>query len=208
MDKGLGEPSLVRRIVVVCAAVVVLLCIGFVAFSGAVFTSGSTSNVRATTDTIQNWLHVYSQSTDPNGLTGYYIDPSDGLPAGTGIDATASIGMGHIQSRKNTICRRTLTIATPTSFPTGTSCTITATLVADPATGQQPINKYGFGNISTSNTYTNPITLNAGQKYQLNIRVNPPAALTYQPTIVLTVTYTGYTGSYYQYSIPVSISGY
>lgn len=207
MVRKLGA-HLVRRSVVVCAAVVVLLCIGFVAFSGAVFTSGSTSNVRATTDAIQNWLHVYSQSTDPNGLTGYYIDPSDGLPAGTGIDATASIGMSQIRAARNTTCRRVLTIATPASFPTGTSCTITATLIADPATGLQPINRYGFGSIGTTNTYTNPITLNAGQKYQLNIRVNPPAARTYQPTIVVTVTYTGYAGNYYQYSIPVSITGY
>ena len=146
----------VRRAVLAAAAFVVLLCIGLVSFSGATFTSASVSNARATTDTIQNWLHVYSESTDPNGLGSYFDDPTTGQPAGTGSDTTASITMDISWTWlwQATTCSRVLTIAAPATLPTGTSCTVTASLIADPATGQQPITSIGFGTVG-STTYTN-----------------------------------------------------
>jgi hypothetical protein len=192
---------------IILATFVLCACLASVGTSGASFNSPSSSSIRVGVDKVQNWLHMYSQSTDPDLLTGYY-QRSSGVPAATGIDETLAVNLGTRTRGTNTVCSRVFTIKTPASFPTGTSCTVTATLVADPTTGTQPINLFGFANVGTTGTYTNPVTLTAGQKKQVNLRVNPAAAgVTYYPKALITVTYTGMTATFYQYSVTLQVTG-
>ena len=128
-QKG-GEEAVMRRLTVLLAAVAVLSLGALVQFSGASFTSGSTSTVRVATDRIQNWLHLYSQSTDPDGLTGYRVRLPGTSPAATGADATLAVNLGILPKNTNTVCNRVLTIKAPDPFPTGASMTVTASLVA------------------------------------------------------------------------------
>lgn len=177
-------------------------------FSGASFTSTSSASVAATTDRVSNWLHLYSQSTDPDGLTGYCVQAPLTTPAATGVDATLAVNLGTRSRSTFTTCSRVLTIKTPASYPTGTSAKITTSLVADPTTGTQPLSSVGFAAVGTGSTFTNPVSLGVGQKRQMNLKVKPAAAgVTYYPTILITVTYTGLTVAYYQYSVPVTVTG-
>jgi hypothetical protein len=130
----------VKRLVLVFAAAALLGGASFVQFSGASFSSAGSANVAVTTDRVQNWLHLYSQSTDPDGLTGYSTQSPGTNPAATGMDETVAVNLGTTPAGTTT-CSRVLTIKTPTSFPTGTSATITVTMVADPATGSQPMGR-------------------------------------------------------------------
>jgi len=176
--------------------------------SGASFTGSSDSSLQVTTDKVQNWLHLYSQSADPDGLTGYCTQAPASNPAATGMDATLAVNLGMQPAGKQTTCNRVFTIKTPASFPTGTSATVTATLVSDAGSGTQPITSFGFANVGTNGTFTNPVTLGAGQKRQANVRVKPGTAGTvYYPKVLITVTYSGMTATYYQYTVTLRVTG-
>jgi hypothetical protein len=42
----------------------------------------------------------------------------------------------------------------------------------------------------------------------MNLKVRPAAAgVTYHPTVLITVTYSGMTATYYQYAVPVTVTG-
>jgi hypothetical protein len=177
--------------------------------SGAVFSRTSDSSVQTTTDHVHSWLHVYSQSTDPDGLTGYAVrrNSSPSVPAATGTDESVAVHLGGYTG--TTTVNRVITIKTPTAFPDGTitSVTVTASLMADGSTGKQPISAIGFA-ASGSAGRTNPVTLGRGVKDQMNLIVSV-AGLTYNtlyvPTVKITVTFTGFTTAYYVYSIPVKV---
>lgn len=198
-----------RRLLVLLAVTAVVAGGALIHVSSAQFNSSSTSTISVATDRVQNWLHLYSQSTDPDGLTGYCTQAPGTSPAATGVDGTLAVNLGYRAKGKDTTCSRVLTIKTPSAFPTGTSVTITASLVADPTTGTQPITTVGFAAVGTGGTFTNPLSsLGVGQKRQLNLKVRPAAAgVTYHPSILITVTYTGLTATYYEYSIPVTVTG-
>ena len=176
--------------------------------SGASFTSSSTSNVRVGTDSVGNWLHLYSQSTDPAGLTGYWPRAGSTSPAAVGIDATLSVDLGQYASGGSQVqCSRVFTIQTPSPFPTGTTITVTATLVSDPTTGTQPITALGIRTVGQNNTTPSSVTLGLGVKRQVNLRITLPVAKgVYRPKILITVTYTGMTAAYYQYTVPVQVT--
>jgi hypothetical protein len=102
-----------------------------------------------------------------------------------------------------------LTIKTPTTFPVGaiTQVTVTATLLADPATGFQPIDSVGFA-IAGNSARTTPVTLGKNVKYQLNLHLQMTGSQNgtqYAPKVLITVTYSGFTTTYYQYKVPVKI---
>ena len=197
-----------KRLVLVFVTAAFLGGASFLQFSGASFTSAGSASVAVTTDRVQNWLHLYSQSTDPDGLTGYCTQSPGTDPAATGSDETLTVDLGSRPRGITTTCSRVLTIETPTSFPTGTSVTITVTRLADPTTGSQPITSVGFGSIGSGSTFSNPISLGVGQKRQMNLRVRPATAgVTYHPTILITVRYSGMTATYYQYTVPVTVTG-
>jgi hypothetical protein len=177
--------------------------------SGAVFTRSSDSTVQSTADHVHSWLYAYSQSSDPDGLTGYAVrrNSAPAVPAATGIHESIAVHLGGFT--RTTTVNRVITIKTPTAFPdtTVSSVTVTASLVADPTTGRQPINSVGFAP-SGSTGRTNPVTLNRGVKDQMNLRIRITGLTLntlYVPTVKITVTFTGFTTAYYVYSIPVKV---
>jgi hypothetical protein len=196
------------RLLLLLAVTAALAGGALVPVSGASFNSSSSSTVNVTTDRIQNWLHLYSQSTDPDGLTGYCTQAPGTSLAATGVDSTLAVNLGNRTKGSTTTCSLVFTIKTPSAYPTGTSATVTASLLADPGTGTQPITTIGFGTVGQSGTFTNPVSLGVGQKRQLNLKVNPATkGVVYHPTILITVTYSGLTATYYRYSVPVTVTG-
>jgi hypothetical protein len=196
-------------IALLALALAALLALGAVRWSGAVFSSASTSTVRAATDRIESWLHVYSQSTDPDGLTGYATrrGSSPTVPAATGMDGTIAVHLGGFSSTTATSITRVVTIKAVNPFPVAgvTQISAQAYLVADPATGRQPITGIGFSAVGGTQR-TNPVTLNAAQKLQMNLRVrmrNLTWGTLYEPRVQVVVTYTGFTTVYYRYEFVV-----
>jgi hypothetical protein len=178
--------------------------------SGAVFSRTSDSTVQVIGDHVHSWLYAYSQGSDPDGLTGYAVrrNSTPAVPAATGIHESIAVHLGGYTAARTTV-NRVITIKTPAAFPdtTVTSVTVTASLVADPTTGRQPISSIGFA-ASGSAGRTNPVTLNRGVKDQLNLRVTTTGLTLntlYVPTVKITVTFTGFTTAYYVYSIPVKV---
>lgn len=197
-----------RRAVLTFAAVLLALIAWFPPSSGASFVSTSDSTISVVAAaSITDWLHLYSQSTDPDGLSGYYLQPGTTVPAAVGKDASLAVDLGSYARRSTSACNRVFTVATPAALPVGSSIVVTASLVADPVTSKQPISAVGFAQIGATDT-NNPLTLSAGQKRQLNLKLTMPnqKGRTYHPRILITVTYTGYTGTYYQYSVPVTVA--
>jgi hypothetical protein len=189
------------------AALAIAATSAFVTTSGATFTSASSSTASASTAGVTSLLHLYSQSSDPDGLGSYYVQPGTSTLAATGTDATLTVNLGK-QSTSNTSENRVFTIKAASSFPTGiTLITVTASLMADPGTGLQPINSYGFANVGNTGR-TASVTLSAGQKMQCNVRtsVAKPSGTVYHPTMVIKVTYSGYSGSFFQYSVPFAVT--
>lgn len=175
--------------------------------SGASFTSSSSSHVRVSTDSIGNWLHLYSQGTDPDGLTGYYPHEPSGFPAATGADLSLAVDLGTYATGEKITCERVFTIEAADSFPAGGTITVAATPVADPVTGMQPITAVGFAKVGNSNGTPNPVDLTPGAKRQVNMRLRLKVGnMVYRPRILITVTYPGMSASYYQYSVPVTVA--
>jgi hypothetical protein len=195
-------------LLVVPAALAVLLSVHA---SGASFTRASDSTISVTTATTNGWLHLYSESTDPDGLTNYYHrnGSSPATPAATGVDTTLAVNLGGQGSSGTATINRMLTIKTPSAFPVGTvtQVTVTATRQADPATGFQPITQAGFDTVGGT-ARTSPVTLGVTTKRQMNVRLSMDGShwgTQYVPSVLITVTYSGFTTTYYQYSVPVKI---
>jgi hypothetical protein len=198
----------IRRLLITLAALAVVGASFCVGTSGASFTDTSTSTISAsTTAGVQNLLHLYSQSSDPNGLSGYFLQPDGVTLAATGSDFGLAANLGEYKN-KELPCDRVFTIQAPSPLPTGiSSITVTASLTADPGTGLQPIKAAGFAAVGSA-AISNPVTLTAGQKMQCNLTIKTPRPkqTAYLPHVVITVTYSGYSGTYFQYSVPVAIS--
>lgn len=174
--------------------------------SGASFTSSSSSHVRVSTDSVGNWLHLFSQGTDPDGLMGYYPHEQSGFPAATGADFSLAVDLGTYATGQQIACARVFTIKAADSLPGGGPITVTASPMADPVTGMQPITAVGFAKVGNSNGTPNPVDLSPGEKRQVNMRLRLRVAnMVYQPRILITVTYPGMSASYYQYSVPVTV---
>ncbi|MBM3147432.1 MAG: hypothetical protein FJ000_06010 [Actinobacteria bacterium] len=179
--------------------------------STAVFSSSGTTGVRAAADRIQEWLHVYSQGSDPDGLTGYATrrGSSPAVPAATGRDETIAVHLGGFTGTADVTVNRVVTIQAVPSFPvTGiTQITARAYLVADPASGRQPISGCGFAPVGGTQR-RNPVNLRAGQKQQMNLRLRLRGltlGTLYEPRVQIVVTYSGMTVTYYRYELPVKI---
>lgn len=202
----MNRRNLARLVATVLALVALAGCLG-IRTSGASFTKASSSTVSVGTPEVSDFLHLYSQSTDPDGLGGYYRKPGTTQPAATGIDESLAVDLGS-QGPERTTCSRVFTLRTAASFPTGVaSVTITATLVPDPGTGVQPITQFGFAGVGGTGR-NNPVTLSANAKRQCNlvISVPGPSGTVYHPTVNITVTYSGFSTSYFRYSIPFTVT--
>lgn len=180
--------------------------------SDARFNSVSANPANAVAaDGPDNYLRLYSQATDPAGLTGYAVKrgSSPVVPAATGASDTLAVALGAWKNENGTTLARVLTLQALSPLPAGASpLTVTAALSADPVSGRQPLSQLTFSDTSGANAAATA-TLVAGAKKQLNLRVVtkgfPGNNTLLRPTITLTVTYPGYSGTFLSYAIPVGV---
>jgi hypothetical protein len=198
----------IRRLLMVLAGLAVVgasLCAGT---SSASFTDASTSTISAATAAgVNTLLHLYSQGSDPDALAGYFLQPDGATLASRGSDFGLTADLGEYKN-KEIPCNRVFTIKAASPLPSGiSSITVSASLAADPDTGLQPIKSAGFAAVG-STAISSPVTLAAGEKMQCNLTIKTPRPkqTAYLPHIVITVTYSGYSGTYFQYSVPVAIT--
>lgn len=179
--------------------------------SSAAFTTTSQSRLEASADRASRWLNLYAQGTDPWGDTGYATQVGSPDPAASGRDETTDVRF-RIPDGGTWTHTRVLKVRTPASFPDPavTSVTVTATIVPDAATGRQPIRRFGVDVWGAIPTYTTTVANWApGVQRQLNLETRfpgnsiPPGD--YAPQVILTVTFTGFTATFYQYTIPIHI---
>jgi hypothetical protein len=191
----------------------VLLATSVVPASHASFNATSSNHAAVTTESVASFLRLWSQGSDPAGLTGYAVKHNSAPPAAaaTGADTGLSVALGGYKNELGTTIARVLTLQAVSPLPPGVaSLAVSGALVADAATGRQPLSGFTFsplGGTPTSST----ITLAAGQKAQLNLSVRlknnifPGNNTLYHPVVKLTVRYPGYAGNFLTYPVPVSV---
>ena len=162
-------------------------------------------------DNPANYVHLYSQATDPVGLTAYATKRLSNplVPAATGTDDTLAVALGGYKNDNGTTINRVLTLQAASPLPAGTSpLTVTATLAPDPVSGRQPLSQVTISDTNGANAATTA-TLTAGVKKQLNVRVMtkgfPGNNVLHTPVVTLTVTHPGYAGTFLNYTVPVSV---
>ena len=183
--------------------------------SDARMNSRSANKANAVTaDTPANYLRLYSQASDPAGLTGYATKrlSSPTAPAATGANLTLAVALGGFKNQSTTSVTRVLTLQALNPLPAGASpLTVTAALAADPVTGRQPLTGATFSALDGSGAGPTA-TLTAGEKRQLNLTVRtqpnsvfPGNNVLHTPTVTLRVTYPGYTGTFLSFVVPVTV---
>jgi hypothetical protein len=199
----------VKRLVVLLALIAVVSAPS----SGADFNDTSRNTASIATDNSANYLRLWSQGTDPAGLTGYATKKGSIplVPAATGADNGLAVALGAYKNENGATLTRVLTLQALDPLPAGvTSLTVSGSRDADAASGLQPLTGLSFsplGGAPTSST----VTLTPGQKVQLNLSVStksnvfPGNNTLYRPTVNLTVRYPGYAGDFLTYAVPVSV---
>jgi len=192
-----------------------VVVVGGTRTSTAAFTTTSQSTLQASALHVHDWLNLYSRDTDPQHDAGYATQVGSTLPAATGQDEGIAVDFVIGGSGKYTHSRvlKAMTVAAfpdLTPDPSVTAVTVTVSLTPDPTTGLQPISKYGVDVWGAAPTYTKTIAgWGAGVRRQLNLQTKFPGKKfdpgLYEPSVVLTVTYTGLTTTFFQYTIPVRI---
>jgi hypothetical protein len=165
-------------------------------------------------DSPANYLRLYSQGTDPAGLTGYAVkrNSNPGVPAATGSDRSLAVALGGYKNQNTTAVTRVLTLQALNPLPAGASpLTVTAALTADPNTGKQPITAVAFSNLDGSGAGPTT-TLTAGAKRQVNLTVRTQPNSVFQgnntmhtPTVTLRIAYPGYSAGFLTYDVPVGV---
>jgi hypothetical protein len=196
-------------------ALLVLLALAVVAVpvAGANFNSTVTVPGTITTEPVSDYLKLFSDAADTSPLSGY-ADKRGSSPvvkAATGADTGLAVALGGYKNTNTTPIPQVLTLQAPDPLPNGiTSITVTGTLVADGPSGKQPLTGYTFSPLG-GGAGTASVTLTPGQKVWLNLSASmkgslfPGNNLLYNPRVRLTVRYTGYSGTFLSYEVPVSI---
>jgi hypothetical protein len=170
--------------------------------SGANLTARTTSTATAGADSASRYVHLYSETTDPAGLTGYAVksQSSPSVLAATGSDSSLALALGGWKNGGT--MNRVLTIEAPSSLPVA-SITVTAVLPATPAT---PVTAATFAALGSTGG-TASVTLTAGAKRQVNLAIGKLAGNNafYPSNLLLRVTYTGFTSSFLTYTVPMSV---
>jgi hypothetical protein len=194
----------VRALVAGLATAAVLLAAGLarpVEPSGANFvaTSAGPGN-SVTADTVSRYVSLWSQGTDPAGLTGYALKNLASPPvlAATGAGDTLSLDLGGWKNGGT--MNRVFTLEVKNTIP-WSSVTITAIV---PPTPLQPVSAAAIAAVGSTGGATS-VTLTPGSKRQVNLTLAklPGNNVLYTAVIQLKVTYPGYTGDFFTYSIPV-----
>ena len=202
-------------LLVLAAALVASL--GGTAASGASYTTTSQSTVTASADRASNWLHVYSQTTDPDGQTGYArrrgVNGVWGLPAATGQDEGIVVDMGDFPDKKITVdFIRVFSIKTPAVFPDPAVTQITVTLseLPDPTSGEDLIVESRAHAVRAD--HRGRPDRGAGGEPQVPAQCGHPGAQALSarpqllsPRVVLTLTVAGIS-NYYRYEIPLEVT--
>lgn len=199
-----------RSRVLLAALAVLGLALAATSFTGARYTSRTTNAGNAlTADKPSSYLRIYSQSTNPGGLTGYAVraGKTPSTPAATGTDETLEANLGGFNNVSGSTVNRVFTLTTGT-LPAGvSSITVELSTVADPTTGSQPISDYTFATTSgTSVGKTVTVGPNNTGQINLTIRTNNLSGnRQYVPKVVIRVTYPGYSGNFLSYVVPIKI---
>jgi hypothetical protein len=194
-----------------CLSAAVTLALPAVRSDARFNSRSSDPGAKVTADSAANYLHLYSQASDPAGLTGYATKNGSNpvVPAATGTDDTLAVALGGYKNDNGTTVSRVLTLQAASPLPAGASpLTVTATLAADPVSGRQPLSQVTISDTNGANAGTTA-TLAAGVKKQLNVRVMtkmfPGNNKLHTPVVTLTVTHPGYSGAFLNYTVPVGV---
>jgi hypothetical protein len=183
------------RLAAIVAAVALLVP---PARSGASFTAQHlTAGNSVGTDSVRNYLRLYSQGSDPAGLTGYAVKSlsSPAVPAATGVDGSLTAQLGGWKNSGT--MNRVLTLEARSAI------TVTASL--SPAAGT-PVASALIADIGSAGGATS-VTLAAGQKRQVNLGLVKFGGnnVLYRPVLMLNVTYAGYSGDFLSYAVPMTV---
>ena len=204
-----------RRLLILLALAAVAVAAAAVTFSQASFTATSETRIAASALQTSDWVHLYSEDSDPNGSTIYAhkrtVDGGSGTVMATGQDATLAVDLGGFPDKNRTYPYVTVfSVVTPATFPdvAVTQVTVSATLVADGT--DQPLTLPGFTAFGPTGGGPASVTLGPGQKYQFNVTVKTRKKFTlghtYWPHVLVDITWTGVPAGYFQYDIPVSLT--
>ena len=205
-----------RRLLILLAVVAVALATAAVGFSLASFTSTSETQIGASASQMSDWVHLYSEGTDPVNATIYAhqrtIDGGVGAVAATGQDTTLQVDLGGFPYKNNLVYPivTVFSVVTPAQFPDPavTQVTVSATLVADVT--DQPLTLPGFTAFGPTGDGPTSVTLGPRQKYQFNVTVQTRKKFqqghTYWPHVLVDVAWTGVPAAYLRYDIPVSVT--
>jgi hypothetical protein len=158
---------------------------------------------------MESYLRLYGQGSDPDGLTGYAVRNASApaVPAATGVDRTLTAHLGGYDNVTNVDVYRVFTIKTPATLPVA-SVTVTITLQPDAGSGAQPINQLYFSTVGSTANAGAAVTLTAGQKRQVNLRVRTKslsAGVLYAPAVRVTATFPGYAGTFFSYDVTIKV---
>lgn len=195
-------------------ALAVLAAVAFVAVpvSNANFNAQSANSLSVQLRSTNEFLKLLSDAADTSPLTGYADkrQSSPAVKAATGADDALVVSLGGFKNTNVTPVPQVLTLEAASPLPGGiTSITVSGALVAD-AGGKQPLTAFSFTPVGGGAT-TSTVTLTAGQKAWLNVSASMKGApfpgnnLLYTPYVRLTVNYTGYTGTFFSYRVPMRI---
>lgn len=204
-----------RRLLILLALGAVALAAAIVTFSQASFTATSETLIGASASRTRDWVHLYSEGSDPEKSKIYAhkrtIDGVTGTVAATGLDATLTVDLGGFPDKNKTFPFVTVfSVVTPAAFPDPAvaQVTVSATLVADLA--DQPLTSPGFTAFGPTGGGPASVTLGPGEKYQFNVTVKTRKKFTlgrvYWPHVIVDVTWTGVPAGYFRYDIPVSVT--
>lgn len=204
-----------RRLFVLVALAILAVALAGVGVSLASLTSTTQTTITATTDGVGDWLHLYSQPTDPDGLTGYALRRVRTPPAplaASGQDAGIAVDLGGFPDTNDSFdFSRVITIKTPLTFPSAgvTQVAVTVTTAADPASRDNPLKSAKLSNLNGSGANAT-VTLGPNQKRQLNLQVRArkqyALGQVYYPRVIITLTYAGGPAGYYRYEFPVAVT--
>ncbi len=183
-------------------------------FSGASFSTSSEVSIAASTDSITDWLSLYSSETDPTsadkpGYARQHNSPSLPFVAG-GADAGLSIEWGAYPDSNTTyVFDRSFTLRTADVFPVAGVTQVTITAVYWAPDGElQPLQSVRISPMGSSKG-SGTVTLGPGQKRQVNVQVKAKRKWEHgdqwHAHIVLALSYAGGPVNYYTYDIPTVI---
>lgn len=212
-----------RRLVLLAALVVgVAVLAGYAAHTGAssaTFTTSSQSTVTASVDGVSNWLHVYSESEDPQGQTGYArrrgVNGVAGPPAATGEDRSLMVDLGDFPDKNASYgFARLFSIRTPDAFPDTTvgQISVTVTVLPDPTTRDNMLQGPSLTPFGQTKGGVQTATLGPGTKYQFNVSVKARKKFvlgqTYFPRVRLSLTISGVANAFsYEFPLEVTDAG-